>query len=76
MVSFFKRQTPKSYFTSPACKKRLLNGLPSCPFASSRYIAFVGEDEVRSKVRFILQHDEKRGILKLKEKSIAVASQI
>ena len=35
----------------------------------------IGEEEVMSKVRFIHQHDEKRGILKLKEKSIVVANQ-
>lgn len=29
-----------------------------------------------SKVRFIHQHDEKRGILKLKEQSIAVANKL
>lgn len=32
----------------------------------------IGEEEVMSKVRFIHQHDEQRGILKLKEKSIVV----
>lgn len=35
----------------------------------------IGEEEVMSKVRFIHQHDEQRGILKLKEKSIVVANQ-
>ncbi len=41
----------------------------------SRIDLIIGEEEVMSKVRFIHQHDETRGILKLKEQSIAVASQ-
>lgn len=42
----------------------------------SRIDLIIGEEEVMSKVRFIHQHDEKRGILKLKEQSITVASQM
>ena len=53
------------YFHDEEAQERMINNITE----------IIGEEEVMSKVRFIHQHDEKRGILKLKEKSIVVANQ-
>ena len=53
------------YYHDEDSRERLINNITK----------IIGEEEVMAKVRFIHQHDEKRGILKLKEQSIAVASQ-
>ena len=53
------------YFHDEEAQERMINNITE----------IIGEEEVMAKVRFIHQHDEKRGILKLKEQYIAVASQ-